>query len=497
MLAAERARSQRAEAETSEEADGRRKERSLQEDKVGDEIWLRLAVLSVASGGVTAKGRRKWLDHIRNASIVAESLADKSRFSRERESLEAQTREMKTKLRHEQYEREQEQTHHVAMLREIQQMLAAERARSQRAEAETSEEADGRRKERSLQEDKVKLLMEEKNYLTRELENCRNTPKNRIMELEQELEDLRSCKSELDQLRQEQTDTSHLNMRTSTEQHRIRDLENRVTELSELVSDYDRRQQRDQREIERLMSRVTVLESEEKRVLSSVVPTVNVNVNTVVNTAQQQPVTSPSPTYSPSPVIPATAGELRELASVEVARRKEELQIYKGETERLRSEKVRLHSNLVEISEQHKLALSELSLQHELQIREMEKGHSAHLADLQESSNKARSRAQELLTERECEIAELKGQLENRSNRRARDGRCRVVGAPIPRKLYIFVARFYLSHIRPSSSHRAEGPVRLREAAQVLTRFNSSLPLVYASLSLSSASQAMDFSAAA
>ena len=75
--------------------------------------------------------------------------------------------------------------------------------------------------------------------------------------------------------------------------------------MSELVSDYDRRQQRDQREIERLMSRVTVLESEEKRVLSSVVPTINVNVNTVVNTGQQQqPVTSPSP--SSSPIIPAT-----------------------------------------------------------------------------------------------------------------------------------------------------------------------------------------------
>ena len=31
--------------------------------------------------------------------------------------------EMRTKLRHEQHEREQEQTHHVAMLRELQQML--------------------------------------------------------------------------------------------------------------------------------------------------------------------------------------------------------------------------------------------------------------------------------------------------------------------------------------------------------------------------------------
>ena len=30
---------------------------------------------------------------------------------------------MRTKLRHEQHEREQEQTHHVAMLRELQQML--------------------------------------------------------------------------------------------------------------------------------------------------------------------------------------------------------------------------------------------------------------------------------------------------------------------------------------------------------------------------------------
>ena len=45
---------------------------------------------------------------------------------------------------------------------------------------------------------------------------------------------------------------------------------------------------------------------------------------------------------------------------MEVARRKEELQIYKGETERLRSEKVRLHTDLVDISEQHKLALSEV-----------------------------------------------------------------------------------------------------------------------------------------
>ena len=59
----------------------------------------------------------------------------------------------------------------------------------------------------------------------------------------------------------------------------------------------------------------------------------------------------------------------------------------------------------------------QLSLQHELEMREMEKGHTLHLTDLQESSNKARARAQELLSEREAEITELKNRLENRQAR--------------------------------------------------------------------------------
>ena len=42
---------------------------------------------------------------------------------RERAEHEVQIKDLKSKLRNEQHEREQEQTHHVAMLRELQHML--------------------------------------------------------------------------------------------------------------------------------------------------------------------------------------------------------------------------------------------------------------------------------------------------------------------------------------------------------------------------------------
>ena len=52
--------------------------------------------------------------------------AEHNTLQQERSTNEGYRKDMKSKLRNEQHEREQEQTHHVAMLRELQHMLGRE-----------------------------------------------------------------------------------------------------------------------------------------------------------------------------------------------------------------------------------------------------------------------------------------------------------------------------------------------------------------------------------
>lgn len=364
--------------------------------------------------------------------------AEHNTLQQERSTNEGYRKDMKSKLRNEQHEREQEQTHHVAMLRELQHMLANERNSTQKLELELDDLRNSKNfeKQRSVFEDKIKLLKDERDYLISELDKTRsksNVPSKDFILLKEEVVELRGVKAELEAVKSEQETVAFktLHLQTTADQNRIRELENRLADLSELVAEYDVTQKRDQEEISRLRSRVTTLEHEAATKTESARVSVSVNTNVIIDTPTSPSCNMTSPPHSGKTSQGDNVTSSREMVivprdmisaslplqlvsknrEVEISKLKESVRVYKQEIAKLQEEKKNQQLHLVKLTDQHKKELIEIDTQHSLEIKESEKGHASRLNELIDSSNKARLRSQDLLAERDLEISDFRSRV--------------------------------------------------------------------------------------
>lgn len=200
---------------------------------------------------------------------------DQKQHQAELQSLQEQFAESKARVITQQHEREQEQGDHALMLRELQKLLQEERGMRQDAElkledarvtlAEAMQAAD-----RGLDyESQLKEIIQEREELKKSLkaaavENSKPDP--RVEELQQEIADLKAHFNQ--QLQQEIRKVAQadelLREQAKMEETRVASLEERVSELSELLGACEKSRQKDQQNTQRLRERILQLDMENK-----------------------------------------------------------------------------------------------------------------------------------------------------------------------------------------------------------------------------------------
>nr|XP_054488243.1 GRIP and coiled-coil domain-containing protein 1 [Agelaius phoeniceus] len=243
------------------------------------QLKAQLATLTGALATVTQEKSRmeaSYQAERRQMKQELEEAAGRARAEAERlQELQEQLAQTRGRLLEQQREREREQGDHGLMLRELQELLRAERDARCAAERElqqarealagtasTAERAQGH-------EQQARQLSQELEELRRELqgvreENSRADP--RIQELQEEMAGLKNH-FQL-QLVQEMKKTAQaeeqLRQRSQREEQRVAELEAQVSQVSELLGTYEKAKQRDQGTIQRLKDRIVQLDLENK-----------------------------------------------------------------------------------------------------------------------------------------------------------------------------------------------------------------------------------------
>ncbi|NWU86582.1 GCC1 protein, partial [Onychorhynchus coronatus] len=271
------AAAQRAEEPPGPEGDLGESERRLLQLKA------QLATLTSALATVTQEKSRMEASYQADKRQMRQELEEAARRARaeaERLALELgglreQLVETKARLITQQHERAREQGDHAEMLRELQELLRAERELRRDAELrlEQGRDAPGGRMgapERAQgHEQHVRQLSQELEELKRELqgvreENSKADP--RIQELQEEMAGLKNHFQV--QLVQEMKKTAQaeeqLRHRAQMEERRVADLEAQVSQVSELLGTYEKAKQKDQQVIQKLKDRIVQLDLENK-----------------------------------------------------------------------------------------------------------------------------------------------------------------------------------------------------------------------------------------
>uniref|UniRef100_A0A131YNC4 Muscle myosin heavy chain n=1 Tax=Rhipicephalus appendiculatus TaxID=34631 RepID=A0A131YNC4_RHIAP len=184
-------------------------------------------------------------------------------------SLEAKTAELRTKLREEQMAREQEQSDHAAMLRELQRLLSEERTLRENLEDKLEEAM-----RKAAQADLAKEYEAKVEKLTQELDEVRKRllaseeklrqPSPLLLKLQQELVEVKAQhQAALEQeKKQAGRAQARLHQQTTGSEARVASLESRLQELSQAVGTYDRLRMQDRAAIQRLRERLSQLAQE-------------------------------------------------------------------------------------------------------------------------------------------------------------------------------------------------------------------------------------------
>ncbi|XP_075556228.1 GRIP and coiled-coil domain containing 88 kDa isoform X1 [Dermacentor variabilis] len=191
-------------------------------------------------------------------------------------SLEAKMTELRSKLREEQLAREQEQSDHAAMLRELQRLLSEERTLRENLEDKLEEAT-----RKAAQADLAKEYETKVEKLTQELDEVRKRllaseeklrqPSPLLLKLQQELVEVKAQHQAA--LEQEKKRSGHaqarLHQQTSGSEARVASLESRLQELSQAVGTYDRLRMQDRAAIQRLRERLSQLAQENAALASA------------------------------------------------------------------------------------------------------------------------------------------------------------------------------------------------------------------------------------
>ncbi|KAG7454762.1 hypothetical protein MATL_G00263320 [Megalops atlanticus] len=193
----------------------------------------------------------------------------------ELKGLQEQLAESKARVITQQHERAQEQGDHAVMLRELQRLLQEERELRQDAELQL-EDAKEALLERSMAadrgaeyEERLKQVSREKEEMRRSLQAAeaeRSKPDPRVQELQQEIAELKAhFQLQLQQeIRKAVQAEERLQEQAQLEEARVASLEERVSQLSELVGACERAKLKDQQTAQRLRDRILQLDMENK-----------------------------------------------------------------------------------------------------------------------------------------------------------------------------------------------------------------------------------------
>ncbi|KAM4523116.1 GRIP and coiled-coil domain-containing protein 1 [Fundulus diaphanus] len=190
-------------------------------------------------------------------------------------ALQQQVAEGRARIITQQHEREQEQGDHVQQLRELQRLLQQERDLRQDAElrlhdASTALLASSQAVDRGVEsEAHLNQVREERDELRRRLraaEEEQKKPDPRVEELQRELHELKNSFQQ--QIHNETKKVceaeEHARERAQSAELRVAGLEQRVSELSELLGSCEKAKQRDQQTAQRLRDRILQLDTENK-----------------------------------------------------------------------------------------------------------------------------------------------------------------------------------------------------------------------------------------
>lgn len=200
---------------------------------------------------------------------------DQKQHQMELHSLQELLAESKARVITQQHEREQEQGDHALMLRELQKLLQEERGLRQDAELKLEDSREAlaeamQAADRGLDyESQLKEISQEREELRKSLKAAaaeRSIPDPRVEELQQEIADLKAHFNQ--QLQQEILKVAQadelLREQAQMEEGRVASLEDRVSELSELLGACEKARQKDQQKAQRLRERILQLDTENK-----------------------------------------------------------------------------------------------------------------------------------------------------------------------------------------------------------------------------------------
>ncbi|RLV63372.1 hypothetical protein DV515_00018339, partial [Chloebia gouldiae] len=239
------------------------------------QLRAQLATLTGALATVTREKSRmeaSYQAERRQMKQELEEAAGRARDEAERREAELrrlreQLAETRARLAAQQRERESEQGDHGLMLRELQELLRAERDARRAAERQLRDSGGAERGQGHEQH--ARQLSQELEELRRELQDAREENGKadpRIQELQEEMAGLKNH-FQL-QLVQEMKKTAQaeeqLRQRSQQEERRVAELEAQVSQVSELLGTYEKAKQRDQGTIQRLRDRIVQLDLENK-----------------------------------------------------------------------------------------------------------------------------------------------------------------------------------------------------------------------------------------
>ncbi|KAL4236237.1 GRIP domain [Mactra antiquata] len=185
-----------------------------------------------------------------------------------------QVSEWKERVRSQQIEREKEQTDHAVMLRELQKLLANERLAKEQVEHQLDEvqfnlkeqerlipEITGRHEQQIV---RMKTEITSLNEKLRQAEIKSQQPSPMLLDLQKETAELKAQHDLLIQEDENRVQDAEIKAKAYSVQceTRIAELENKLSELSESVGNYERLRYQDQQAISRLKERVSQLDME-------------------------------------------------------------------------------------------------------------------------------------------------------------------------------------------------------------------------------------------
>eukprot|EP00118_Oscarella_pearsei_P011369 m.75982 g.75982 ORF g.75982 m.75982 type:complete len:667 (+) comp35964_c0_seq8:121-2121(+) len=422
--------------------------------------------------------------------------------------LSEEVDELKRRLRQQQVDLEGEMNDHVAMLRELQQVLAKEREEKEELEMkyEELEQHVDRIKEKEEERDdekeehmqKISLLTAEISELKKKVHSTEATsrkPRPLMLQMQKEIADLKALHSaSLLAEHQRTTDAEkHIGMAKQLEEERVSSLESRVSELSEIIGNNEKIRANDRALIQNLRADLAQLESERIALL---------NKNEGAALADQ---------VSKLKALLAEANlKLEQLKGDEGS-----IEDYKKEYDRLRQELRQFKQRTSEFktrkknSESEELLKERDELRHQIdskttqmeqketvyrkEIQELyeerhllqrkhhealdaaEQQYQSTLADLQQSVQNTRERTRALLADKEAELQEMKSRLLRRSMSYIEDWEPEMCSPNSPTKTmsYSEILKTKKPLSRPGSAKQVGADAAVRELLSLPTLVGS------------------------